>query len=65
MSEPAAPRPAPGTTTAPLSSPDGTTPPMPYEATNAHTHRSPAAGKWHTAMAPLRKMMRRARPGDA
>ncbi len=52
------PMPYPGTTTAqPPSSPDGAVPPMPSEATNA-------AGRWHMAMMPLRKMMRRP-PRDA
>jgi hypothetical protein len=59
MSEPAAPHPDPITTARPLSSSDGTVPPMPWEATNAHTQGSAAAGKWRTAMMPLRKMMRR------
>ena len=65
MSEPVAPRPDPGTTTPPRSSPDGSIPPMPYEATDAHTHRSTAAGRWRTAMAPLRKMLRRTPSGAA
>ena len=65
MSEPATPRPDPGTTPPPRSSPDGSIPPMPYEATTAHTHRSTAAGRWHTAMAPLRKMLRRTPSGAA
>jgi hypothetical protein len=71
MSEPAAPHPDPGTTARPLpsasgagppqalSSPDGTVPPMPSEAANAHTREPGAAGRWRTAMLPLRKMMRR------
>jgi hypothetical protein len=46
----------------PLSSPDGTVPPMPWETTNAHTQGSAAAGKWRTAMMPLLKMMRRTPP---
>ena len=74
MPELAAPHPdLAATPTRPLSSPDGTVPPMPYsspdravppmpsEVTNGHdrTHRPAAAGRWRTAMLPLRKMMRR------
>jgi hypothetical protein len=68
MPEPAAPHPDPATTTTrPLSSPDGTVPPMPSEVTNVHTRtlRPAAAGRWRTAMMPLRKMMRRTPRGAA
>ncbi len=67
MSEPAAPLPYPATTTRPLSSPDGTVPPMPSEVTSVHTHaqRPAAADRWRTAMMPLRKMMRRTPRGAA
>jgi hypothetical protein len=67
MPESAAPHPYPSATiTPPLSSPNGTVPPMPSEVTPMHTRtRRPAgAGRWHTVMAPLRKMMRRP-PRDA
>ncbi len=47
------------------SSPDGTVPPMPSEAANAHTREPAAAGRWRTAMLPLRKMMRRTPRGAA
>jgi hypothetical protein len=68
MSEPAAPHPDPApTTTRPLSSPDGTVPPMPSEVTNVHarTPRAAAAGRFRTAMMPLRKMMSRTPRGAA
>ena len=68
MPEPAAPYPYPSTTiTGPLSSPDGTIPPMPSEVTNRHTRtqRPTAAGRWRTAMMPLRKMMHRTPRGAA
>jgi hypothetical protein len=51
------------TTTRPLSSPEGTIPPMPSEATNGHEQGSAAYRRWHAAMVPLRKMMRRTPPG--
>ena len=59
MPEPAA--------TTPLSSPDGTVPPMPSEVTPVHprTKGPAAAGRWHTAMMPLRKMMHRTSRGAA
>ena len=64
MPESAASYPYPSATiTQPLSSPDGTVPPMPSEVPNrhtrTHTHRPAAAGRWRTAMMPLRKMMHR------
>jgi hypothetical protein len=64
MSEPAAPHPVPPM---PYSSPDGADPPMPSEVTNGHdrTQRPDAAGRWRTAMMPLRKMMRRTPRGVA
>ncbi len=67
MPEPAAPYPYPSATiTGPLSSPDGTVPPMPSEVTNKHTRtQQPAAGRWRTAMMPLRKMMHRTPRGAA
>jgi hypothetical protein len=65
MSEPAAPHPDPGTTARPLPSPDGTVPPMPSEAAHAHTQEPAPAGRWRTAMLPLRKMMRRTPRGAA
>ena len=49
----------------PLPSPDRTVPPMPSEALNAHTREPAAAGRWRTAMVPLRKMMRRIPRGAA
>jgi hypothetical protein len=79
MPEPTASDPDPATTTRPLSSPDGTVPPMPFsspdsavppmpsEVTNGHdrTPRPAPAGRWSTAMMPLRKMMRRTPRGAA
>jgi hypothetical protein len=61
MPEPAAPHRDPSTTTTPFSSPEGTVPPMPSEVTPMHTRTKghAAAGRWHTAMMPLRKMMHR------
>ncbi len=74
MPEPVAPHTDPAAATAPplsspdpivppmpFSSPDGAVPPMPSEVTHGHdrTQRPAAAGRWHTAMMPLRKMMRR------
>jgi len=54
------PMPYPGTPAGrPLPPPDGTVPPMSSEAANAHTREPAAAGRWRTAMMPLRKMMRR------
>jgi hypothetical protein len=59
------PMPYPGPATRPPSSSDGAVPtvpaevPMPSEVTNerGHTHGSAAAGRFRTAMMPLRKMM--------
>ena len=53
MPEPAA--------TTPLSSPDGTVPPMPSEVTPvpSRTKGHAAAGRWRAAMMPVRKMMHR------
>jgi hypothetical protein len=68
MPESAVPYPYPSATIAPpLSSPNGTVPPMPSEVTPMHTRtqRPAGAGRWHTAMAPLRKMMRRTPRGAA
>jgi hypothetical protein len=68
MHEPAASDTDPVTTIPrPLSSPDGTVPPMPSEVTNGHdrTHRPAAGGMWRTAMMALRKMMRRPPRGAA
>ena len=80
MPEPAAPYQDPAITTAPpvsspngavppmpFSSPDRAVPPMPSEVTNGHdrTQRPATAGKWRTAMMPLRKMMRRTPRGVA
>ena len=68
MPESAASHPYPSASIArPLSSPDGTVPPMPSEVTNRHTrtHRPAAAGRWRTAMMPLRKMMHRTPRGAA
>ena len=73
MPELAAPPDPVATTTRPLSSPDGTVPPMPFsspdrpvppmpsDVTNARdrTKQPAGAGRWRTAMMPLRKMMRR------
>jgi hypothetical protein len=55
------PMPYPGPATRPPSSADGAVPPMPSEVTNerAHVQGSAAAGRFRTAMMPLRKMMRR------
>ena len=51
----------------PFTSPDGAAPPMPSEVTNGHdrAQRPAAAGRWRTAMMPLRKMMRRTSRGAA
>jgi hypothetical protein len=65
MSELAAPHPDPGTTARPLPSAGGAVPPLPSEAANAHTREPAAAGRWRTAMLPLRKMMRRTPRGAA
>ncbi len=65
MSEPAASDPDPSTTAGPLSSPDGAVPPMPSEVTGKHKQGSAAAGRWRTAMMPLRKMMHRTPRGAA
>ena len=62
MPEPAVPLPHPGATaTWPLSSPDGTVPPMPSEVTKKRTRpqRPAAAGRFRAVMMPLRKMIRR------
>lgn len=72
MPEPAAPSPGPDSTVRPGPSPDGRTPddsrtipditipPMPSEATDAHTRgQRPAAGGLRRVMRPMRKMMRR------
>jgi hypothetical protein len=62
MPESAVPLPYPSTNiTPPLSSPNGTVPPMPSEVTSRHTRtqRPAGAGRWRTAMMPLRKMIRR------
>ena len=57
------PMPYPGATVAQAPSfPDSAVPPMPSEATNAHTRGSGSAGRWRTAMKPLRKKMRRTPP---
>jgi len=61
MPQPAVPLPYPDTdTTWPLSSPDGTVPPMPSEVTKERTHTQgpAAAGRFRAVMMPLRKMMR-------
>jgi hypothetical protein len=63
MPEPAAPHPS-ATTTVPRPSRNGTAPPMPAEATKApaRTQRPAAADRFRTAMASLRRMMRRTFP---
>ena len=73
MPEPVAPHPDPAaTTTRPLSSPDGTVPPMPFSSPDGavppmpsevtkgrhRTQHTAAAGRWRTAMMRLRKTMR-------
>ena len=68
MPESAASHPYPSATIArPLSSPDGTVPPMPSEVTNRHTRTDRPARPvgWRTAMMPLRKMMHRTPRDDA
>jgi hypothetical protein len=62
MPEPAAPHPS--TATRPRPSRNGTAPPTPSEATNTpkRTPRPDAAGRFRTAMAPLRRLMRRTFP---
>jgi hypothetical protein len=57
------PMPYPGATVAQAPSfPDGTVPPMPSEASRGHTRASGSAGRWRTAMKPLRKKTRRTPP---
>jgi hypothetical protein len=60
MSEPAAPHPS-TTATRPRLSRNGTAPPAPPEATKtpARTLRQAALDRFRTAVAPLRRMMRR------
>jgi hypothetical protein len=59
MHEPAAPHPS-TTTTRPRPSRNGTAPPMPSEVSNAPARmRFAALDRFRTAMAPLRRMMRR------
>jgi hypothetical protein len=67
MPKPVAPLPYPITASPATLIPDGTVPPMPSEVTNARTRsqRPAAAGRWRTAMMPLRKMMGRTPRGAA
>jgi hypothetical protein len=60
MHEPAAPHPS-TTTTRPRPSRNGTAPPMPSDVTKApaRMQRPAALDRFRTAMAPLRRMMRR------
>jgi hypothetical protein len=60
MPTPATPHPS-TTTTAPRPSRNGTAPPMPSEVTKgpARMQRPAAIDRFRTAMAPLRRMMRR------
>jgi hypothetical protein len=64
MPESAAPHPS--TTTRLRPSRNGTAPPIPAEATKTPSSvpRPSAAGRLRTAMAPLRRMMRRTSPHD-
>ena len=62
MPEPAAPQPS-TTTAGPRLSPNGTVPPMPFEAAEApaRPQQPPAApGRFARTMAPLRRLIRRA-----
>ena len=60
MAEPTEPQPSTATAP-PRLSPNGTVPPMPFEANEAPAHpRPPAApGRFRRTMAPLRRMIRR------